>query len=99
MIWTGNSINECLRTSYGNMAMKSIKDLPLLVAWGIWLSRNASLFDDKFILPLQCAMHILIILNGIKQLKDEMPSRKIEAEVINKSKSWIYFHGATQGDL
>lgn len=83
----------------GKAAVKSFKALPLIVAWGIWLSRNASLSDDRFIFPIQCAMQSLNILNSFKQLKAEKPVRHIVEEVINRLGAWIYFDGETRGGL
>ena len=39
-----------------SIPLKSFKALPVIVAWRIWLSRNATIFYDRFILPIQCAL-------------------------------------------
>jgi hypothetical protein len=37
------------------MVVKNLKASPLIIAWGVWLGRNASLFEDKYVPTIHCA--------------------------------------------
>lgn len=83
MVW-----KFCLRLPQkldANVTVKRYKALPLIVPWGIWLSRNASLFEDRYLLPLQCAMQSLLIINSFPQLKADKPIRQIDEEITDRS--------------
>ena len=42
--WRGETLVDCFKSWQFNPELKAFKALPLLVAWGIWLARNASIF-------------------------------------------------------
>jgi hypothetical protein len=77
-------------------SIEKIQGLSLNCGLGVWLSRNASLFGDRYILPLQCALQSKNILNSFLQFKDDKPIRYVEEENIDRSVAWIYFDGAAQ---
>jgi hypothetical protein len=41
--WQGDSIEEALSKWHKDKDTKAFKALPLTLAWGIWLARNAKL--------------------------------------------------------
>jgi len=45
--WKGTTIVEAQKLWFQNPSYKSIKSLPLIVTWGVWLVRNASFFHEK----------------------------------------------------
>eukprot|EP01018_Ginkgo_biloba_P031210 Gb_14160 [translate_table: standard] len=44
-VWGGSTLEERLRKWHGNRYVKYELALPLIIAWGVWIVRNASLFD------------------------------------------------------
>jgi hypothetical protein len=54
--WHGTSIEESLKVWCENVNTKKFRALPVIVAWGTWIARNYSLFDDKVIPSLQSAV-------------------------------------------
>jgi hypothetical protein len=50
-VWSGD-FKEGLRIWCENENTKGFRALPLIVVWGIWLARNALIFDDRIIPPL-----------------------------------------------
>eukprot|EP01018_Ginkgo_biloba_P010974 Gb_06478 [translate_table: standard] len=74
-VWLGGIVEEGLRAWCGNPRVKSLLALPVIITWGIWLGRNNRLFEDKEILPFQCAAQGLSIINYFPQLKKEKPPR------------------------
>jgi hypothetical protein len=55
-----------------------------------------SLHINKFNIPIQCAMKSVYILNILIEIKAKNPSRKIETNVIYKSRAMIYFDETIQ---
>jgi hypothetical protein len=41
-------VADCFKEFFSNPSLKIFRALPVLVSWGIWLARNAGLFEDKF---------------------------------------------------
>jgi hypothetical protein len=72
--------------------------LPVIISWGIWLARNASLFEDSHIPPIQCASRGLSILKKFHQEKMGKHQRLVVEEVVDKSGTWDYFDGVTQDE-
>jgi hypothetical protein len=68
-IWGGTLVDECMKWWCENGNLKSFRVLPLIIAWGIWLARNASLFEDMHIPTIQCASQGLNFLSCFKKTK------------------------------
>jgi hypothetical protein len=51
-VWSGASIEDGSRVWCENRVVESYKALLVILAWGIWLVRNASVFEEKCIPPL-----------------------------------------------
>ena len=60
-VWSVSTIEEGIRNLFGKPVVKSYKYVPLILSQGIWLAKNANLFEDKYILSLQCATQGIII--------------------------------------
>jgi hypothetical protein len=59
--WEGHFIEESLRVSCGDRAVNKYKIFPLLIALRVWLERNASLFEDRFLPTVQCVSQVISI--------------------------------------
>ena len=44
-IWKSNTVEACLRQWFQRWELKDFSSIPLLTLWGIWLERNALLFQ------------------------------------------------------
>jgi hypothetical protein len=51
----GLSIEEALKNWWVNPLITTFKSLLAIIAWALWLVRNNSLFEDKFIIHFRCA--------------------------------------------
>ena len=49
-IWGGRSIVEAWKAWVDNRIEKDLTVLRLLVCWGVWLARNATIFEEKVML-------------------------------------------------
>jgi hypothetical protein len=75
--------------------VKSYTTLLVILARVIELARNASLFEDRKIVPLQSASEGLRILKNFPQLKWDKISRKPHVEVVNREDACAFLDGAT----
>jgi hypothetical protein len=48
-IWSDSSIEEALRSWCENENVKRFRAYPLLLSYGIWLTKNVEFFEEKFI--------------------------------------------------
>lgn len=96
--WSGDLIEEGLINWCGNDARKNYRALPLIVARGIWLARNAKIFEERDTLHLQYATQGLNIISSFIQRKAIKVPTQIVAEYIDKISPRAFFDGASQGD-
>jgi hypothetical protein len=71
--------------------------LPVMVYWALWTTRNVILFKGKPS-PLEVFHSIKYIYNDIKQPPKQKDQRPNDPPVIDKSYSWGYLDGASQGN-
>ena len=67
------------------------------MSWGIWLERNKSTFQDVNIPTMDYASKCVAILDISPRSPNPVKRRIIREEVIDKSISWCYFNGVSQG--
>jgi hypothetical protein len=72
--------------------------LPILVSWGIWLARNAGLFENKPWPPFKIVQQSIALYNQYKLKPKVQKVRLLVPVSINKSKPWGYFDGACEGE-
>jgi hypothetical protein len=65
--WRGASFEEALKDRFKPITPKHLKALPILVAWGIWIARNTTLFWDDPRSPLRVVANCLSILDHFNQ--------------------------------
>jgi hypothetical protein len=66
--WQGTSVEECLRlwSLDSESTFKDLKGVPLIISWGIWLARNAGIFENKCVPPIQSATQAKSIFCSLK---------------------------------
>lgn len=69
--WNGPTIGEALISWCNNRATKSIRALPLIISWGIWLVRNKMIFQDSRIEPALVAAQSMGILAHFPQIDEQ----------------------------
>ena len=61
-VWKGDSIDDGFSSCFNDAQNPNFKALPVIVSWGIWLSRNAIIFQEKFTLLEIVARNSVAIL-------------------------------------
>jgi ribonuclease HI len=98
MRWAGPSIEQAWKDWCADSSYRRVKSLPLIVAWGVWLARNSSIFKDKTPTPDIIAAQALSILSHFPQEKEEGAIRIPPVVQIDHSLPWDYFDGASQNN-
>jgi hypothetical protein len=98
--WQGASFEEALMVWLSPRTPQDLKYFPLIVAWGIWLARNSTLFRDEPQSPLRVAINCLGILAHLKPVvrKGLGNARGVQVEQIDRGRPWDFFDGAASGD-
>ena len=97
--WVGNSVLQAWENWRIEDSQDSVRSLPLLVIWGVWLARNNLFFVDKACTPKIAAGLSCGILTAFPEhIKVSRHREALEVE-IDKSIPWGFFDGATQNNL
>eukprot|EP00253_Pinus_taeda_P018226 PITA_18226 len=76
----------------------TLRNLPLIFVWGVWLSRNNSLFQDKDIPPSVTAINVTAIYNTLPPPEDIVPKPNQNSNIIQEGIPIGYFDGASQNN-
>ena len=79
-----------------NNALKILRDTPPLVLWGILLTRNSILYDEKFFPPLHIAAQLNVLLAHYKCTTKVNAQITVGKVQVNKSYAWELFNGGCQ---
>jgi hypothetical protein len=71
--------------------------VPFLVLWGIWLARNASLFEDIQLPTFKVSSQVMGLLPFYKEIPKKKVTRGLGEFQVDKSVPWGHFDGACQG--
>eukprot|EP00253_Pinus_taeda_P029408 PITA_29408 len=74
----------------------NMRNLPLIFAWGVWLTRNKSLFQDKDVPPSITATNITTIYTALPPPEDKVPKSKQNTLILQEGIPCGYFDGASQ---
>eukprot|EP00253_Pinus_taeda_P011269 PITA_11269 len=92
--WVGTDlINAWIVWEMKNKGSKNI-NLPIIVNWSIWKSRNRAIFENK---PIHWPLMEAGIISALKELPDPPPPSSRQPAPpppIDQSKPWAYFDGA-----
>ena len=93
-IWVGNSVEECLPPWFLRTELKQFWPIPFLALWGVWLDRNARLFEDKQLQTFQTFAQLSSVFNLCKEDSKIKTPSQIGDLLIDKR---YYTAGACQG--
>jgi ribonuclease HI len=98
--WRGDSFEEALADWLSTRTPKNIKPFPIIVAWGVWIARNNSIFKDETQSSPRVAANCLSILDSLNLGAGQGWEivRRTQVEQIDKGRPWAYFDGAASGD-
>ena len=62
-IWVCQNLEEALESLTNNMDFKDYKSLPVILIWGVWLTTDKAIFENRHISPSVYAIKGLAILS------------------------------------
>lgn len=93
--WQAESINDTWKLWWVWASPKKCKRLPPLINWGIWLSQNNEIFQDKSSSQDRVSAHVIFIFSLLLDSKFVHIPRNIIVEEINRSFPYAYFDAAS----
>eukprot|EP00253_Pinus_taeda_P007952 PITA_07952 len=99
LVWEGFNIQEVWQKWWNEHATGNLRNLPLIISWGIWIARNKSLFQDKEIPVAITATQGAAIYSSLPVPKDSSPQRIVPELQIAEGIPWAFFDGASQNNI
>ena len=96
--WQGQSAEDALRLWMLNQTTNPFKYLPLIISYGVWITRKNAIFQEALTTPPIVVAQAIGILAHFPQEKEEVGIRVIHLEEIDPSKLWGYFVGVADED-
>jgi len=94
--WQGALVSEAWSSWWTKAIPKKLRNLPLLVCWGLWIARNNLIFQKSLPHWPSISSRIISDYSLIPEDEDIPRSRTITPESIDHSKPWAYFDGFAQ---
>lgn len=95
--WQGGSLGDVFSKWYHDGRHTKHRALPVIVSWGIWLARNARIYQDKFTHPEVVAANCVAIMGSYPMNGRSRGTRMLFRQVIDRGRPWVFFDGALQG--
>lgn len=71
---------------------------PLIIAWGVWITRNKSIFQDSSSTPMIVVAHVIGILSHFSQSKEIWDPCLDHPLYMDQGNPWVFFDGLAGGD-
>lgn len=94
-VWQGLNIMEAWNCWCREHTRKSI-NMPLLVYWAIWITRNQVILKNKAPHWPVILSHIISDFDLLPEVDSNAPPHTTRLEIIDKLKLWAYFDGSAQ---
>lgn len=90
-------VGQLRKVWFQSQDFKHFRAVPFITLWGIWLARNADLFEDWNMQTLQVSSQICAF-SQFFQSKEKVPKNRVVSElVVDKTNPWGFFDGICQG--
>jgi ribonuclease HI len=84
---------QSLRCRFEKKELRAFRSLPCLIIWGIWLARNAQLFEDRQVPTFQVYSQVYVLFQNCRTEVEERNPRQIGDLLIDKSSARDFFDG------
>jgi hypothetical protein len=91
------NIQACFQTWFTRKDLECLRAVPYLVLWGIWLARNASLFEDSSIPTFKVSTQVMGLLPFYKEAPKTNCYKEGRWFTGGLLFPWGHFDGACQG--
>eukprot|EP00253_Pinus_taeda_P013898 PITA_13898 len=97
--WEGRNVQEAWQKWWQSHPNGNLRNLPLIISWGIWIARNKSIFQDKSTPSAITASQSTAIFSCIPEPKEGQSQRIIPDLQITEGIPWAFFDGASQNNI
>eukprot|EP00253_Pinus_taeda_P001568 PITA_01568 len=97
--WEGSNVQEAWQKWWQSHPNGNLRNLPLIISWGIWIARNKSIFQDKSTPSAITASQSTAIFSCIPEPKEGHSQRIIPDLQISEGIPWAFFDGASQNNI
>eukprot|EP00253_Pinus_taeda_P017420 PITA_17420 len=97
--WEGSNVQEAWQKWWQSHPNGNLRNLPLIISWGIWIARNKSIFQDKSTPSAITASQSTAIFSCIPEPKEGQSQRIIPELQITKGIPWAFFYSASQNNI
>ena len=70
-----------------------MRNLPLIIAWEVWIGRNKFIFNSQPINGDRICVAIIATYNLLPANKHQGTPKMVIPELIDRSRTWAYFDG------
>eukprot|EP00253_Pinus_taeda_P031398 PITA_31398 len=98
LVWEDNNIQEAWQKWWNEHPDGNLRNLPLIISWGIWIARNRSIFQDKDTPIALTAVQGAAIFSSIPRPKESSSQRNVPKVQISEGIPWAFFDGASQNN-
>lgn len=86
-------MDHSFSTWWRSESTKAYRAIPFIISWGLWITRNDSIFKDITNTPSEIAIKDVGIAEDFIDLVPKVRYRSIVQEIINHDIPWGFFEG------
>eukprot|EP00253_Pinus_taeda_P016263 PITA_16263 len=94
--WEGESVLAIWEQWWNHSSEENLRNLPLIVCWGVWLARNRCLFKDNVPSAEATTIQSTTVYSSIPEPENTRNKPQSREEPIRAGVPWAYFDGASQ---
>lgn len=98
LVWEGDNIKDAWQKWWNEHPIGNLRNLPLIISWGIWIARNKRVFQDKETPVAITEAQGAAIFASIPELKEPSSQRTVPDFQIAEGIPWAFFDGASQNN-
>lgn len=97
--WEGMFFQATWEYWWNHFTEKNLRNLPPIICWGIWITRNKSIFKDQSTPVEVIAMQSSAIFSSIPPAESSRKTRQSKIVQIREGIPWAFFDGAAQNNV
>lgn len=96
--WGNGTLEEAWAKWWHNFPEGNMRNLPLIICWGVWIARNRCIFQDKRTPISVTAIQCVSIYSSIPDPEVKKSQVQIKDVNIKEGIPWAFFDGASQNN-
>eukprot|EP00253_Pinus_taeda_P020147 PITA_20147 len=97
--WEGENLSNAWEYWWAHYPEKNMRNLPPIISWGIWISRNGCIFKGKSTPVNVIAVQVSAIFSCLPEPESSSSSTQRADPVIREGIPYAFFDGAAQNNV